>query len=203
MPFRLRRATVTGSIGLVTIAASLAITLSDSERWAVLVAGFIPERVDGTLALGAQAVPVWLTPLSATLVHFGLVHLVFNMVMLLGAGRNVEPVLGARRTLLVYVVGAYAAAVAEWIGVSRGGSVVVMMAGASGAISALIGAALLLHGRVQRRALPLVAVWAALYVALPLASSATDFVGAWQAHLGGFIAGAGLVPAMRRLRAEA
>jgi membrane associated rhomboid family serine protease len=201
MPFRLRRPSVTGTIGLVTIATSLAITLLDVERWAVLFAGFIPERVDGTLLLQPwDALPLWVTPLSATLVHFGLLHLLFNMAMLLGAGRNVEPVLGARTTLLVYVVGAYAAAAAEWMGASRGGSVVVMMAGASGAISALIGAALVLRGRIQPRALPLVAVWALLYVAVPLMSGGTDVVGAWQAHIGGFVTGAIMALAVQQVR---
>ena len=40
------------------------------------------------------AVPAWLTPLTATLVHSGLVHLGFNLLMFVWCGTQVERVLG-------------------------------------------------------------------------------------------------------------
>ena len=55
-----------------------------------------------------------LTPLTATLVHGGLLHLGFNMLMLVWCGTQVERVLGRTGLIVLYVVGAYAAALAQW-----------------------------------------------------------------------------------------
>jgi membrane associated rhomboid family serine protease len=55
--------------------------------------GFIPARLSGGLQL-TSAVPVALTPLTATLVHGGFVHLAFNLLMLLWCGTAVERILG-------------------------------------------------------------------------------------------------------------
>ena len=56
------------------------------------------------------AVPAFLTPLTATLVHSGLVHLGFNLLILVWCGTQVERVLGATGLIVLYLVGAYAAA---------------------------------------------------------------------------------------------
>ena len=61
---------------------------------AAVVAGFLPARFDGSLPFLGTAVPAWLTPLSATLVHGGLVHLMFNLVVLVFCGVQVERVVG-------------------------------------------------------------------------------------------------------------
>ena len=61
------------------------------------------------------AVPAFLTPLTATLVHCGLLHLGFNMLMLVWCGRQVERVLGRTGLIVLYLVGAYAAAGAQWL----------------------------------------------------------------------------------------
>ncbi len=60
-----------------------------------------------------EAVPAVLTPLTATFVHSGLVHLGFNLLMLVWCGAAVERVIGANGIVL-YIVGAYAAAAAQW-----------------------------------------------------------------------------------------
>jgi len=61
------------------------------------------------------AVPAYLTPLSATLAHAGILHLAFNLLILVWCGTQVERVLGAKALIFIYVVSAYVAGVAEWL----------------------------------------------------------------------------------------
>ena len=85
-----------------------------------------------------------LTPLTATLVHSGFVHLLFNLLILLFCGRSVERVLGGSGIVILYLVGAYAAAAAQY---PLDPDATVPMVGASGAISAVLGAYAMLFGR--------------------------------------------------------
>ena len=64
--------------------------------------------------------------------------------MLLFCGRSVERVLGGRGIVILYLVGAYAAAAAQY---AADPAQTVPMVGASGAISAVLGAYALLFGR--------------------------------------------------------
>ena len=59
--------------------------------------------------------PVWLQPLTATLVHAGFAHLLFNMIVLAFCGRPVETVLGTPSMAILYLLGAYAAAGAQYL----------------------------------------------------------------------------------------
>jgi membrane associated rhomboid family serine protease len=211
MSWRVGPRGMTGAIGLVTIAASLAITLSGNEQLAAIGAGFIPARVDGLdMPREWWVVPVWLTPLSATLVHVGPIHLALNMLALLVAGRPVEQMLRPRSTLLLYVAGAYAAAAGQWLAAAFGVDDPIMpMAGASGAISALIAASMFLQGSGRARAfgpLPaiwvqalwLTATWVLLNIGIAAAGAAANFPIAWAAHVGGFVAGLALAHPLRR-----
>ena len=128
--------TATNVITAITaLAWVIAAVLGQSEQ-AAYALGFIPLRVEFP-GLVHSAVPVFLTPLTATLVHSGLVHLGFNLLILLWCGTQVERVIGAGSLVVLYVVGAYAAALAQWA-VNPHGNVPVV--GASGAISAVMGA---------------------------------------------------------------
>ena len=62
--------------------------------------------------LAPEAVPALLTPLSASLVHANLLHVGFNLMMLVFCGRFVEAAIGGRGFLVLYGVGAYVAALA-------------------------------------------------------------------------------------------
>src|SRR3712207_709330 len=142
-PDDLRAAPVTLAIAGVTAAAWLLAWLAGWQEGAAIGGGFIPARVGG-LPGDPLPVPVWLTPLTSTLVHSGFVHLFFNLVILLFCGRSTERVLGGRGILILYLVGAYAAAAAQYAADPAGR---MPMVGASGAISALLGAYALLFGR--------------------------------------------------------
>ena len=156
--------------------------------------------------LGAEAVaapvpllPVLLTPLSATLIHAGFVHLFFNLVMFVYVGRQAERALGAVGVGVLYLVGAYFAAAAQLLAAPLS---TVPMIGASGAISAVVGAYALLFSQRRARAIgPVpagfvhVAWLAAAWIVVQLLIGATDTADApvaTSAHVGGFLAGLAL-----------
>src|SRR3546814_7419275 len=80
-------------------------------------------------------VPFLLTPLTAAFLHGGVLHLIFNLVVLLYIGRQLEAPLGSRAMAVLLGTGAYAGALAHWLADPQSN---VPMIGASGAISALI-----------------------------------------------------------------
>lgn len=191
-----RRTRATAVIVLVTCLAFVPMALIGALDWAAAVAGFIPARVAGTMELGGAA-PVWLTPLTATLVHASLIHLFMNMLMMVFCGKLVEEVLGAPGLVTVYVVGAYAAAAGQYL---AGPHMPVPMVGASGAASAVLGVYALLYGR-QREAVAhpvlnrlvniawLAGAWIGLQLLFGLAGSSQGMPIAIAAHIGGFLAG--------------
>lgn len=197
----MRRLTATSAIALVTAAVSLFITFTHREVDAAVLAGFIPARISGLIdTTGFTAVPALLTPLSAALIHAGLFHLGMNLLMLVFTGRETEKALGPWNILLLYLVGAYAAAGAQWLVDPQS---IRPMIGASGAASAIVGAYSLLFGRSRAQAIgPIPAkvvhvVWLALaWVAINLLT-AFAFYGAGvavaaAAHIGGFLVGLAL-----------
>ena len=163
---------------------------------AALRFGFIPARFSG-LELPFAASPAILTPLTSTLVHANFVHLAFNMLMLLWCGAAVERVLGKSALVLIYIVGAYAAAIAQW---AVGPMTIEPVIGASGAISAVIGAFALSFGRPKQivrsarlnrliNSVWLLAAWILLQVAIAWLAGTEGVFLATPAHIGGFLAG--------------
>lgn len=193
-------APATYMIAALTTAASSLLILGGWIPEAALAGGFVPARV-GAAAVSAlmPLLPALLTPISATLIHAGLAHLFFNLVMLIWCGRQTERALGGGGVLALYGVGAYAAAAGQW---AVGPLSTTPMIGASGAISAVVGAYALLFGERRARPLgPLPAgivhvLWlAAAWIGVQLLIGATDTASApvaIAAHIGGFLAGLGL-----------
>ena len=89
-------------------------------------------------------------PILPTLLHGGWLHLGFNLLILLYCGRQVETVLGRTLYLILYAAGAYAAAAGQWF---LNPQLPIPMIGASGAISAIIGAYALLFSNSKVRAI--------------------------------------------------
>jgi membrane associated rhomboid family serine protease len=198
LPDSWKNARVTAGLAIVTIAIWLALAVLGLDEWAAIGGGFIPARLtygdDGGMVL------FFLTPLTAAFLHGGAAHLFFNMLILIYCGRPVESVLGPIGMAILYLTGAYAAAAAQY---AMDPLSIVPMIGASGAISAVVGAYALLFGRNKvklksaRLALWLNALWLMVaWVVLSLAvgfAFATISAGAMQiaaaAHIGGFLAG--------------
>jgi len=188
--------TATVVISAVTALAWLLALLAGPAFNAPYFLGFIPARFSG-LVMIAPAVPTFLTPLTATLVHSGLIHLGFNLLVFLWCGAQVERVLGRAGLILLYVVGAYASAMLQWA--ASPGSIVPMI-GASGAISAVIGAFALSFGRskaftnnlrVNRwiNVAWLMIAWVILQVMMGWLAGGQGYLLATPAHIGGFAAG--------------
>ncbi len=169
--------------------------LGATDRAAILM-GFVPTRISGEIDL-SPAVPALLTPLSATLVHAGLLHVAFNLLMLVWCGSAVERVLGRNALLLLYLVGAFVAAAAQFAVDPRS---ITPMIGASGAISAVIGAFALSFGQSKRivrsaglnrllNALWLLAAWVVMQLMVGWVAGAQGSLLATPAHIGGFLVG--------------
>ena len=201
---RLPPARATIAIVIVTALAWLSAHGAGQDERVALLAGFIPARWTSGLAI-VGAVPAWLTPLSATLVHGGLWHVAFNLLMIGFCGRLVEASIGPLCLVVLYVVGAYAAAGAQWLADPAS---VIPMIGASGAGSAVIAAYALLYSRQTVNSwgpipgkvihvLWLAAAWIGLQALITLASAGMpgvpsgDTIGT-AAHVGGFLAGLAL-----------
>lgn len=188
--------TATIAITVLTTAAWLLTAVLGADSRAAVILGVIPARLSGLIEI-TPAVPAWLTPLSSTLVHGGALHLALNMLMLVWCGTKVERILGSGGVLMLYLVGAYTAAIAQWLSSPVSPT---PMIGASGAISAVIGAFALSFGQQKRlvssaslnrtlNALWLLAAWIVLQIMTGLLAGVQGFLLATPAHIGGFIAG--------------
>jgi membrane associated rhomboid family serine protease len=188
--------TVTIAITAVTALAWVIAFVTGTSDAASMWLGFIPARFSGWRLIHS-AVPAFLTPLSATLVHSGLVHLGFNLLMLVWCGAQVERVLGRFGMIALYFVGAFASAIAQW---AVNPMSLVPMIGASGAISAVLGAYTLSFGRAKAftnnlrvnrwiNVLWLMAAWVILQLMMGWLGGQQGYLLATPAHIGGFAAG--------------
>ena len=163
---------------------------------AALVAwgAFIPADVGHEL--GFARAPLWLTPLTSALLHVNFIHLAFNLLIFVYCGRPTEAVLGSAAMLFLYVVGAYAAAAAQYLAGPDSGP----MIGASGAVSAVLGAYAMLFGRNKVKvasptlalwlhALWLMAAWVGLQLIVGIILGGVGLAIAVAAHIGGFLVG--------------
>ena len=188
--------TATVAISALTALVWLVTAVLGLDSQAAAGLGFIPARVGGAVPPWPVA-PVFLTPLTATLVHSGLLHLALNLVIFLWCGNAVERVLGKGSLVALYVVGAYAAALAQWFSDPNG---IVPMVGASGAISAIIGAFALSFGRAKQftksprlnrwiNTVWLLVAWIVLQLMMGFLAGSQGYLLATPAHVGGFLAG--------------
>ena len=186
---------MTAAIAIVTAAVSALLIFGGQLEEAAYRFGFIAGRVGGMTIDGAM--PLWLTPFSATLVHGGWFHLGLNLLMLVYAGSQVERVLGGANMLFAYLVGALVAAGAQWI---ADPAAFVPMVGASGAISAIFGIYALMAAQPKtvtgsarlNRAIHvawLLGAWVAIQWMNGVLSQGQGVMLATAAHIGGFIAG--------------
>jgi membrane associated rhomboid family serine protease len=196
----MRRLSATAIIVLVTAAISLAVSMSHYEATAFYAGGFIPRRLSGLVLEDMWAVPVWLTPLSSALLHAGIFHLAMNMLMLGFTGKETERAVGPLGIVILYLVGAYAAAFAQWLPDPLS---MTPMIGASGAASAVVGAYSLLFGRSRAKAIGpipaqaihvlwLAVAWTAVNLLTAFAFLGAGIAVAAAAHIGGFLAGLAL-----------
>lgn len=166
---------------------------------------------------------VWFTPISYAFLHGDKTHLIFNGVWLAAFGSPVARRFGAMRFLLLGAVGAVAGALAYSVAHI---AELAPMVGASAAISAYMGAAARFvfqpggfHGAApgieppplaslrdmfaNRQTLAFLVFWFVSNLLIGLGGQSfglTQAPIAWQAHIGGFLAGVLLAPAFDQRR---
>jgi membrane associated rhomboid family serine protease len=160
----------------------------------------VPVLIDGTEFLVPQAPgpdPIYLTLLSSMFMHGSWLHLGGNMLFLWIFGDNVEHRAGPIPYLLAYLAAGLVGSLAQTF--SDPTSPIPSL-GASGAISGVLGAYLILFPRnrvtafvfrflVQIPAIAAIGMWIALQVVSSLADPTGAGGVAYLAHIGGFAAG--------------
>jgi len=166
--------------------------------------GAIPAVIFGfeSLPPEIQALPASFSLITSMFLHGGFMHLVGNMLYLWIFGNNIEDAMGHGRFVLFYLLCGVLAALSHAL--TDTGSEVPMI-GASGAISGILGAYLLLYPRaqvlvliplgfiLQRMYLPAGIVLGMWFLLQLISGSASVGQGgggvAWFAHIGGFVSG--------------
>ena len=194
-------------LGACTMAYLLTFWGPVGADWIVVGFGLIPAVLFGTEALpdGLPYVPPALTLVTSVFLHGSVLHLLGNMLFLWVFGDNVEDAMGHVRFLAFFLI---CGAVASFIHAIVDPESIRPLIGASGAVSGVVAAYLILYPRVKvwglfLKGIPLkVPAYGAIgfWIGLQVVSAffgGDDAVG-WFAHLGGFAAGAALVVPMRR-----
>lgn len=150
--------------------------------------------VDFMIAHGAMYVPAVINEkqiyrfITCIFLHFGFVHMMGNMVVLLFLGDNVERIIGRYKFLAIYIIGGVIGSIGSFLYalVYNNG---IVSAGASGAIFALIGALLWLvirnKGRIEEMTTLRVCVLIAYALYNGFISENVDMA----AHLFGLVSG--------------
>lgn len=180
--------------------------------------GMIPASLLGGAHLPPELdlIPPWATVFTSMFMHGGIMHIVGNMLFLWVFGNNVEDAMGHARFTVFYLACGIAAALSQ--GLSDTSSEIPMI-GASGAVSGVLGAYLVLHPRANVHSLLFLGIFATVVTLPAMAVLGLWFVFqlvsaaviraegeggvAFLAHVGGFIAGAILVFFFRNRRAVA
>ena len=211
--------TLTAYVLLLAVIHLRALLPPDLENWTVDVFGFIPRRYDSTLLdidfAGGEGAKVW-TFVTYSLLHANLSHIVFNVLWLLPFGSALARRFGALRFFVFMAVTAAAGALAHLVTHEHA---VAPMIGASASVSGTMAAAIrfafvrgsflsfnrgdaeaaarvpalsLTRALRDGRVLGFLGIWFGINIIFGLGSIAIGADGAsvaWQAHIGGFLAG--------------
>ncbi len=163
---------------------------------AISTFGFIPEawHTDGFNPLSLM------TPFTHMFFHGGWMHVMMNLFMLAAFGSGVERWLGGKKALILFIVSGLFGVLAHYL---LNTASPYPMIGASGGLSGLFAAALIMMSRGQREMggrfgiLPFVIIWIGLSIGFGMLGGPDGSMVAWAAHVGGFIGGFIVLKAMR------
>ena len=171
--------TLAGASGLVDATAWRNMAVMNGAFWPGLLQGWEP-------IYSGQSTLMFLT---YALLHGGLFHLIGNMVAVLALGGIVVARVGQKGFMLLYAVSVFGGA----LGYTMLSSAEAPMVGASGAVFGLIGAWKFWEWQMRQHfGSPLRPLWRSLLGLLLLNVVLWLLLSgllAWEAHLGGFIAG--------------
>ncbi|HXT97824.1 MAG TPA: rhomboid family intramembrane serine protease [Polyangia bacterium] len=195
------------AVTLLLIAANVVAFLFElslnarGQKLLTLEAGAIPYEIVHRVDIGPRdLLPVPGSIWTSMFLHGGWMHLIGNMWFLWIFGDNVEEAMGSFRYLLFYFLVGTVGALAQSYAMPDS---LAPMIGASGAIAGVLGGYLMLYPRARIATLimipflwPVVGVPAWIFLGLWFLAQFTLGAGsgvAWMAHVGGFLAGLGLV----------
>ncbi len=184
----------------------------ESQQEIIYALGVIPAVIFGRQELHESLVwiPAYATVFSSMFLHGGWMHLIGNMLYLWVFGNNIEAAMGHVKFIVFYLLCGIAAVLAQ--GLPSMDSEIPMI-GASGAISGVLGAYLLLYPRAKVTVLvPILVIlktfkvpamivlggWFLMQLANTFINTGEDGGVAFGAHVGGFVAGMVLVYFFKR-----
>lgn len=203
---------VTLGIIVINVAVFLMTGAFQSDRMAAAIAdmfGVVPLEltVPGAGVVPGDQVPMPLTYVTYMFLHGSWLHLLSNMLFLWVFADNIEDAFGYAGFAFFYVICGVAAGLVH--SVMEPGSTAPLI-GASGAVSGVLGAYLLLYPRariwmlilfpvpIRISALWVLGVWFALQIFnLYTAARGGMMEVAWWAHIGGFVTGMALTFLLR------
>ena len=160
--------------------------------------------------LSSNSISVYFTLFSSMFLHGGFMHLIGNMLFLWIYGNNIEDAMGHYKFLLFYITCGLAAAFLQAFVAPNSD---IPMIGASGAVSGVLSAYLLLYPRARVHTLIfvfffitviripagiLIIIWLVTQVFNAILVDSNSPGVAWFAHIGGFIMGILLVPFLKK-----
>jgi membrane associated rhomboid family serine protease len=170
----------------------------------------IPTRLFYPDSATVGTIPAAATLFTSMFLHGGWLHIAGNMLYLWIFGNNVEDATGRVRFFIFYLLcGLFAALAHAFLNSSS----LTPMIGASGAVSGVLGAYVLLYPRarvvtlvlfgfyirtVEVPALIVLGLWFVLQFLNVLVSSGSGGGVAWHAHIAGFAAGIALIGLFKR-----
>lgn len=198
-------------IVLCVLAFLWELSLGDGADRALTVLGFTPGAFSqpDSAQTAVLGIPVWATIFTSLFLHAGYLHIAGNMLYLWIFGNNIEDAMGHVRFVLFYLVCGVVAALTMWLTDPASHTPIV---GASGAISGVLAAYMLLYPRAwvrvvvpellvlypfRVRAVWVAVSWFALQLLSALLTPASEPGTAWWAHVGGFAAGLLLTPLLK------
>lgn len=182
-----------------------------SQNMIVYALGVIPSVLFNREVLPPEVawVPASVTVFTSMFLHGGWMHLIGNMLYLWVFGNNIEYAMGHVKYLLFYLLCGVAAVFAQALPDMDSS---IPMIGASGAISGVLGAYLLLYPKarvlivipiffilktIRVPAMAVLVIWFGMQLYSSVMSNASSGV-AFGAHVGGFVAGMLFVALFKR-----
>lgn len=192
---------VTGAIILANVGLFLTTGAFTEEPVLATIAsgyGVVPAELTHGTTGSYSPIPEPLTLLTYMFLHAGWMHLISNMLFLWVFADNIEDAFGHAGFLLLYLLCGVAGALVHTV--MQSGSLAPLI-GASGAVSGILAAYLVLYPRARIWILLLMRIplrisaiyvlggWFLLQVASLVFASAEGLEVAWWAHIGGFLCG--------------
>ena len=207
-----RFSVITLSLVVVNIAAFFYELSLGAEGTGRFLAAFalVPRRLFSPETMAPGLIPAAATVITSMFLHGGAVHLGGNMLYLWIFGNNIEDAMGRVRFIVFYLL---CGSLASFGHAYMHSSSLTPLIGASGAVSGVLGAYVMLYPRarvvtlvlvgfyartVEVPALLVLGLWIVLQFLNAVLAGASAGGVAWYAHIAGFVAGGALIGLFKR-----